>query len=202
METSRRLLLDDALPNASNHDALAVVFHHTEGKIGWRAHVHAADDSCLLRLPWTDQIDRQLVERSEALPFGLGLVPMWWDLDQCWSVEVMALGDRVLVAETESETGWGWSPSPEPTVRVQPDPEARQGRVCTNDVDVKFLWCRAANGNALGAKRGALVLPGRRARLTFDGRRLQVNRPGSDGASQSMETKSHGSTQEVPRRAA
>lgn len=81
--TARTLLLDDVLGYAVRHAAVQVIFEHTDGEIGWQAHVHSSGGACLLTLPWTDQIDRELVRNSTRLPFGGGLDDVWSDADQC-----------------------------------------------------------------------------------------------------------------------
>ncbi len=73
-------------------------------------------------------------------------------------------------------------------------------------------FVRSCHRKAWVSERTRISTPEQRRRWTLRARaqqpnhdpavRLALNRPGSDGGSQSMEDESHGSTQEVPRRAA
>ena len=114
---------------------MRLVFHHTDlPDIGWRAHVHSSGEVCLLTLPWTDQIDRVLVQRSETPPFGPGLGPdaVWEDVDRCWCAEVSLIGDHVYIAESEDVPP---SPTP-PSLKMLPG--GRTGQVLINRVEAKI----------------------------------------------------------------
>ncbi len=95
------LVVDLPVALANRRPSVRIVFLDGGSDLGWHAHVTDVDGYVLLSFPWTDHVDRILINDDPGqLPVT---VPQegWDDLDQGWWGRVMPDGSDVYVAETD-----------------------------------------------------------------------------------------------------